>query len=176
MHCAMLCIGMRGDDQYVRHEATPVPEPADVRVAREDASKAFAAVVAITKPLLPLPAPTPAPAPRAVPVHVGLDESGELRIFPWRPRDPNNGKLYLTRRKFSEATARAMDPEAQPVGEPEIIRGYGQASTGDYLGEQTLHAPAGEMRSNAAAPSLPAWRDGSEHQWSRDPGRGRRYP
>ena len=100
-----------------------------------------------------------------------------MRICQWRLRSSTTGKLYTTRHKLTAETARRMDPEAVPVGEPSVIRsGDGQASTGDFMGRSTESASAPH---DGAAPStgqgLPGWRDGSQHQWSRDPGRGRRY-
>jgi hypothetical protein len=40
---------------------------------------------------------------------------------------------YSTRRKLSEVTAKGMDPYAQPVGAPEIIR-TGETNTGISMG------------------------------------------
>lgn len=79
------------------------------------------------------------------------------------------GKRYTTRHELSELTARGIDPNAEPVGEPEIIRGTDETNTSICMGR---------VPSPAAAGQLPGWRDGQQHQcgqqhqWSRDAGRG----
>lgn len=105
----------------------------------------------------------------------GLDENGELRIYHWSLISATTGKRYTTRRKFSEVTAKGMDPNAQPVGAPEIIRGTGEADTGVYMGRAPSTAPGDAPAVPTPAGQLPRWRDGQQHKWSRDPGRGRRY-
>jgi hypothetical protein len=145
--CGAAPIGMRGDGQYVRHRVQAAALPDD---------------------------PPPASPPRQeVRPHRGLDENGELRIYHWRMRRPN-GTTYVTRRRLSEDAARGICADAEPVGEPEIIRGSGHASTTNFLGTARAAAPEGLVLQPQAGP-LPGWRDGQEHQWSRDPGRGRRY-
>ena len=149
--CAAPCIGERGG-QVVQH--------ASVRVA---------------------PPPEPEP-PAQLPClrsscGLALYEDGHLRIFHWRLRSSTTGKLYTTRHKLTAETARRMDPEAVPVGEPYVIRsGEGQASTGDFMGRSTRSASAPDTGAVPGVSDGPSgWRDGSQHQWSRDPGRGRRY-
>jgi hypothetical protein len=149
--CAAPYIGQRGG-QIVRHAFVPAAPP-------------------------PEPEPT-APLPRSQPSYWSArDEDGGMPICQWRLRSSTTGKLYTTRHKLAAETARRMDPDAVPVGEPSIIRGGdGQANTGDFMGGSTGSASAPHT---GAAPGAghgsPGWRDGSEHQWSRDPGRGRRY-
>ena len=147
MGCGAPSIGMRGDGQYVRHQARPAP---------------------------PLEEPTATPPVREPRPHVGLDENGELRTFYWRMKRPN-GRTYVTRRRLSEPTARGICADAEPVGEPQIIRGCGPASTADYIGAPPPTSAADAQVLQPQAGSLPGWRDGQQHQWSRDPGRGRRY-
>jgi hypothetical protein len=146
MSCGAPPIGMRGDGQYVRHQV-------------QHAS---------------LPDEPPAPRPWHVArPHVGLDENGEMRLYYWRMKRPN-GTTYVTRRRLSEEAARGICADAEPVGEPEIIRGSGHASTTDFLGTARADAPAGVVLQPQAGP-LPGWRDGQQHQWSRDSGRTRRH-
>jgi hypothetical protein len=149
--CAAPCIGRRGG-QIVQHASVRVAPP-------------------------PEPEP-PAPLPRwHSSCGSARDEDGHMRICQWRLRSSTTGKLYTTRHKLTAETARRMDPDAVPVGEPSIIRGGDcQASTGDFMGRSTGSAStphAGAVPSAGDGPS--GWRDGSQHQWSRDPGRGRRY-
>jgi hypothetical protein len=150
MHCAAPPLGIRGDGQVVGHLARPAPRHHE---------------------------PTPhAPPPLVQATQAQRDEDGMLRIYHWRLTSSTTGKQYVTKRRLSAEAARGIDPNARPVGEPEIIGGYGQASTSDYMGarapEQT--AAGGEVTRPPRGP-LPGWRDGQNHQWSRDPGRGRRY-
>ena len=149
--CAAPYIGKRGG-QIVRH--------ASVRVA-------------------PPPEPEPAaPLPRLhSPRGSARDEDGHMRICQWRLRSATTGKLYTTRHKLTAETARRMDPDAVPVGEPSIIRGGdGQATTGDFMGRSPGAASTPQTGAVPGAGDVPSgWRDGSQHQWSRDPGRGRRY-
>jgi hypothetical protein len=115
-------------------------------------------------------------APTAVqPVPSGLDENGELRIYHWSLVSATTGKRYTTRRKLSEVTAKGIDPNARRVGEPEVIHATGETNTSTYMGRAPSPAPAGAPAAPAPAGQLPGWRDGQQHQWSRDPGRGRRY-
>ncbi|HYE70934.1 MAG TPA: hypothetical protein VD932_05345 [Aquabacterium sp.] len=151
--CGAPRIGMRGDGQYVRHASVlvgPLPEPA-------------------TPPARPgFPVPHQSPA---------RDDDGLLRIYQWRLRSATTGKLYTTRHKLAEPTAKAIDPDAVPVGEPEVIHGTGGTrSTGDLIRPtREADAPPGTHAQDRTAGPLPGWRDGSQHQWSRDPGRVRRY-
>jgi hypothetical protein len=153
VHCAAPPIGIRGDGQLMRHDvrpAAPPPEP----VAR--------------------PAPRQPSAP-AQHVPSGLDENGELRICHWSLISATTGKRYTTRHKLSELTARGIDPNARPVGHPEIIHAAGETNTSIYMGRTPSTAEADATIVSPPAGSLPGWRDGQQHQWSRDPGRGRRY-
>jgi hypothetical protein len=149
--CAAPSIGMRGDGQYVQHEARrmaepqPLPQVAAGRTIRGPADR-----------------------------HAGVDENGELPILKWRLRSSTTGKTYTTRHKLTEACARGIDPDAQPVGEPSIIRRNGDVSTTDYMGAEPVEARRGAAVQPREGP-LPGWRKGDQHQWSRDPGRGRRY-
>ncbi|NRF72280.1 hypothetical protein HLB44_35375 [Aquincola sp. S2] len=151
MHCAAPPLGIRGDGQVVQHQARPVP-----RHYVEATPRAPQLLVQAT--------------------HAQRDEDGMLRIYRWRLTSSTTGKQYVTKRRLSAEAARGIDPNAQPVGAPETIRGYGQASTSAYMGawgpEQT--AAGGEVTRPQEGP-LPGWRDGQQHQWSRDPGRGRCY-
>ena len=151
MHCAAPSIGIRGDGKLVRHEGRSAAPPPEL----------------VARPAPRLHAGQQAPS--------GLDESGELRIYHWSLISATTGKRYTTRRKFSEVTAKGMDPNAVPVGAPEILRGGGEASTSIYMGRAPSTAPADATAATAPAGQLPGWRDGQQHQWSRDPGRGRRY-
>jgi hypothetical protein len=151
IHCAAPFIGIRGDGQLVRHQARSVAPP-------------------------PEPAARPAPSQHAgKEVPSGLDENGELRIYHWSLISATTGKRYTTRRKLSELTAKGIDPNAQPVGDPEVIRGTGETNTSIYMGSAPAPAPANAPAAPAPAGQLPGWRDGQQHQWSRGPGRGRRY-
>jgi len=146
--CGAPRIGMRGDGQYVRHASVlvgPLPEP-------------------VPPPRLGAPSAQQLPA---------RDEDGLLRIYQWRLRSATTGKLYTTRHKLTEATARAIDPHAVPVGEPEIIRGAGGTrSTGDLIRPMPeADAPPREHVEDSPGGPLAGWRDGSRHQWSRDEGR-----
>jgi hypothetical protein len=153
MHCAAPPIGIRGDGQLVRHEARPAAPPPET-AAR--------------------PAPRqPGAAVQQVPS--SLDENGELRIYHWSLISATTGKRYTTRRKFSEVTAKGMDPNAQPVGHPEIIHATGETNTSICMGRTPSTAQADATVAPTPAGPLPGWRDGRQHQWSRDPGRGRRY-
>jgi hypothetical protein len=150
MLCAAPPLGIRGDGQVVRHLARPAP------------------------PHYAEPSPR-APPPLVQATHAQRDDDGMLRIYHWRLTSSTTGKQYVTRRRLSAEAARGIDPNAQPVGEPEIISGYGQASTSDFMGGRPEGAPAGAVGAQPSAGPLPGWRDGQHHQWSRDPGRGRRY-
>jgi hypothetical protein len=90
----------------------------------------------------------------------GLDENGELRIYHWSLISSTTGKRYTTRRKLSELTARGIDPNAQPVGEPEIIRGTGETNTSICMGRVPSPAPADALAAPGPAGPLPGWRDG----------------
>ena len=152
IHCAAPPIGIRGDGQLVQHEARPAPPP-------------------------PEPAARPAPRLQSGQQQLpsGLDEAGGLSIYHWSLISATTGKRYTTRRKLSEVTARGIDPNAQRVGDPEVIHAAGQTNTSIYMGRVPSPAPAGAPAAPAPTGQLPGWRDGQQHQWSRDPGRGRRY-
>ena len=129
------------------------------------------------RPVAPPPEPALPPLPRSqsVAAWASLDENGELRICHWRLTSSTTGKRYTTRRKLSEVTAKGMDPSAQPVGDPEIIHATGETNTSICMGHSPAPAPADAPVGPAPAGTLPGWRNGEQHQWSRDPGRGRRY-
>jgi hypothetical protein len=67
-----------------------------------------------------------------------------LGIYCWRLTSSTTGRQYVTRRRLSAEDAR-FDPNAQPGSEPEIISGYGQASTSDFMGGGPEGAPAGAV-------------------------------